>query len=62
MQHFTGFCGRHSTEIRIFLTAWVVYLFHLGPISEANENRDLDLVRVNSSYASSMSKDLYCYA
>ena len=34
-----------AIEWRLFLTVWVVYLFHLAPITGANENRYLDLVR-----------------
>lgn len=33
------------TEWRLFLTVWLVYLFHLTPFTGANENRYLDLVR-----------------
>lgn len=35
----------HPTEWRLFLTVWLVYLFHLAPLTGANENRYLDLVR-----------------
>jgi hypothetical protein len=35
----------YSIECRIFLTVWVVYLFHLAPVTGFNENRYLDLVR-----------------
>ena len=44
LQYVAGFLRSHATEIRIFLTVWIVYLFHLGPLPEANENRYLDLV------------------
>lgn len=33
-----------TTEWRLFLTVWLVYLFHLAPLTGANENRYLDLV------------------
>ncbi|MEE2994258.1 MAG: hypothetical protein VX603_13895, partial [Gemmatimonadota bacterium] len=27
----------------IFLTCWLIYLFHIGPVPGVNENRYLDL-------------------
>ncbi|MDP7236865.1 MAG: hypothetical protein QGI34_09055, partial [Candidatus Latescibacteria bacterium] len=35
----------YPCEWRIFLTVWIVYLFHLAPVTGFNENRYLDLVR-----------------
>ena len=35
----------HSQECRLFLTVWLIYLFNIAPITGANENRYLDLVR-----------------
>ena len=35
----------YPTESRLFITVWIIYLFHLAPVPAANENRYLDLVR-----------------
>ena len=35
---------KYHIDWRIFLTVWIVYLFHLAPLPAANENRYLDLV------------------
>ena len=39
------FWKTHSQECRLFLTVWLVYLINIAPITGANENRYIDLVR-----------------
>ncbi len=39
------FWKTHSQECRLFLTVWLIYLFNIAPITGANENRYIDLVR-----------------
>jgi len=35
----------YPTERRLFLTVWLIFIFHLAPVPGANENRYIDLVR-----------------
>ncbi|MBM3264618.1 MAG: hypothetical protein FJY97_14490, partial [candidate division Zixibacteria bacterium] len=42
---FSYYAEKWAVEWRLFLTVWLVCLFHLAPLTGANENRYLDLVR-----------------